>query len=602
MTFVGALSISLATLPRMAVSAENAVNVSWGDHIVVFDGPAKLDTPEKIGAAMDDWKRLTDATTVYWRVSAWYCRNYLEQRRPSFPGYFDEVDRIWGSFDPLACAVEQAHERDLRIYAYQTIYDEGSPTTIKYGDSTPFPWQSRFTIEHPEYLVEDAEGKARQWGVLEYAYPEARQYTIGVLTRLLDEYGFDGLYVCTRTHSKPADRADQFGFNQPVVESYRQRYGTDPRQETDLQRWRDLRGKFLTQLLRELRAERIERDKAVALAIPRGDLIGPPYGNMTLHWRDWLAEGLVDELVVGVTSGNWHYPSLKGKDEERGYLASQDEGWGLPPLEEDLRENYGPLCQKHGVRLVIPGGSWDRAARERAEALPIDGYMFSSASFSGRPGYVIVPNHERLDFADGRLTVECWLKYPEEVTYGRVISKYDHTIGDAGRGWETYIDKEAHVVWRLNDGQTDYSVTSQMTVPAGSWFHLACVSEGAGGQMRIYINGQQDPATRAAPGALRRVPVDLYIGRYGGGGVFLEASIDEVRLSNIAREYAGPPEVPPEVDANTVALWSFDREADKVVNRARPGALAGEVVHVAPTKREDGPPGCGKAIFLGRHD
>jgi hypothetical protein len=597
-----ALACLALLLSGVAASAQqNAVNVSWGDHIVVSEGLGKLDTRERIGAAMDEWKRLAGADTIYWRVSDWYIGEYMECQPSGFPRYFDEVARIRAAFDPLACAVEEAHKRGLRIYAYQTIYDEGSPTDVMYGDNTPFIWQSRFTIEHPEYVVCDRTGQKRQWGVLEYACPEARQHAIGVLTRLLDDHGFDGLYVCTRTHSRPAEQADQYGFNEPVALAYREQCGVDPRtQDFDAQKWRDLRGTFLTQLLRELRTETNRRGKRLAVAIPRGDILGPPYGNMTLQWRDWVKEDLVDELVVGVTSGNWHYPSMRGKDKERGYLASQDEGWGLPPLEDSLRGDYAPLCKAHGVLLQMPGGSWGPAERARLESLGANGYMFSSLSLASRPAYVVVPHNRRLDFADGKITVECWLKYPEKVTYGRVISKYDHTIGDAGRAWEVYIDENARVVWRLNDGATDASITTEGTVPAGEWFHLACVSEGADGEMRVYVNGRQDPVTRPAPARLRSVPVALCVGCYGGGGIFLNAWVDEVRLSSTARHLDGPPQGRPPVDADTVGLWSFEETGAQATSTTGDAALTGEVMRFGGAKRGDGPPGCGQAVWLGK--
>ena len=39
------------------------------------------------------------------------------------------------------------------------------------------------------------------------------------------------------------------------------------------------------------------------IGIPRGDRSGPPYGNICVDWRTWVAEGLVHELFVGELTG-----------------------------------------------------------------------------------------------------------------------------------------------------------------------------------------------------------------------------------------------------------------------------------------------------------
>lgn len=595
--------LALACLAALAAPAAgqggNGINVSWGDHIVIFQGDGKLDTPERIEKAVEDWHTRRNVTEVYWRVSDWFIDRYAVHRQGSFPKYFDEVRRIYAAFDPADAAIKAAHARGMRVYAYHTILDEGSPPEVRYGDSTPFPWQSRFTLEHPEYIVCDREGKRRQWGVMEYAYPEARRYSIGIFTTLLDRYDFDGVYVCTRTHSRPAEAADEMGFNEPVVKAYQERYGVDiRRQEFDVAKWRDLRGEFLTQFFAELHAEMARRGKRVIAAIPRSDVLGPPYGNMTLPWREWVERKLVDGLVVGVGSGNFHYPSMRGRDRERGYLASQDEGWGLPPVDEDVRQRYAPLCRKHGVELRLQGGSWTRMARERAERLGLTGYMLGSFSFVEGPAYASVPAQPALDFADARFTVECWVKLEGKSGNGRVVSKYAHeAVDNAGRGWEIYIDEESQVVFRLNDGEREHALKSEGTVPEGRWCHVACVSEGKGGKMRVFLDGRPD-AERPAPERLRVVPVDFHIGCYGGGGVYLNGALDEVRLSRVPRAITGVPTGPAQADADTVALWRFEDAGATAESLAGGAAFRAAIDGIVA--RTDGPPGCGTALLIGR--
>jgi len=56
---------------------------------------------------------------------------------------------------------------------------------------------------------------------------------------------FDGLFVCLRSQSRPADFADQFGFNQPIRDEYLKRYGRDIWiEDFDIARGRNLKGEY----------------------------------------------------------------------------------------------------------------------------------------------------------------------------------------------------------------------------------------------------------------------------------------------------------------------------------------------------------------------
>ncbi|HUT93748.1 MAG TPA: LamG-like jellyroll fold domain-containing protein [Thermoguttaceae bacterium] len=528
---------------------ERVIVVSYGDHFVVFEGDAKLDTPEKIERSMRQWRDVHDATTVYWRTGAWFIRNRCTRVPASISKYWTTADDVFARFDPYETACQSAHELGLAIYGYATIFDEGSPPEILYGGNTPFPWQSHFTIEHPEYLVVDREGKKRQYGVMEYAYPEVRRYKLRELTDFLDAYDYDGVYLCTRSHSRPADRADQFGFGEPVVRAYRERYGTDVRTEDfDVEAWRALRGEFLTQFLREVRRELDRRGKKLAVGVPQGDVLGPPYGNVKLDWQTWVREKLLDRLVIGIYSGDWHYPAMRGKDRERGYLASGHERWGLPPVDEALEKTYGPLAKQHGVAVQYA--------------------LLNAAGVAGTRSYGVVKDTPELAFPGGRFSVEAWIKIAGPQDYGRLVSRYDHTLPDnSGRGWEIYVEETGEVFFRINDGDREYAVKTERRLPVDEWAHLVCVSEGEGGRMKVYVDGTLDDATTGAPATVRRVPVRLFVGRYPTGGRPLEGWLAELRISRGVRRPQGVPRSPLEADGETLVLWQPTRGVDLVADQ-----------------------------------
>ena len=87
-------------------------------------------------------------------------------------------------------------------------------------------WQSTFSRANPEYTLVDRAGN-RQWGVMSLAYRVVRAFFRERFENLLWDTRFDGLFVCLRSQSKPADFADQYGFNEPIRREFKRRYGQD---------------------------------------------------------------------------------------------------------------------------------------------------------------------------------------------------------------------------------------------------------------------------------------------------------------------------------------------------------------------------------------
>ncbi len=328
----------------------NVMNVSWGDAIVVGEGWRKLNRLEHVQHLVNECQRF-GVTKMLIRCSGEIIQTFHERRMAEDHWYLSALKDVDG--DIRTEIIKQCHAAGIKVYAYSTIFDEGSPTSIKYGNE-PFIWQSHFTIEHPEYLTESRDGTQRQWGVPCFAYPEARRYIISTFEHLMRKWPFDGIYICTRTHSKPAEFADQFGYNQPIVDEFKRRYGVDIRtEEFSHQQWWDLQGEYLTELLREFR--QAFADDEIIIGVPRADHIGPPYGNMSLDWRTWCEEKLVDGMVLGVISGGWHYPDTRNLP---GYVQSQQDNVGMRDLDYDLGEWFGPWCEQHGVEMYTQQGAF----------------------------------------------------------------------------------------------------------------------------------------------------------------------------------------------------------------------------------------------------
>jgi hypothetical protein len=240
-------------------------------------------------------------------------------------------------------------------------------------------WQSDLTRDHLEWLAVDRSGRERQLGVVSLAYPDGRRAFVDRWIQLIGPTDFDGLFLCLRSQSKPALTGDQFGFNEPARRDFRERFGVDVSSESfDTQAWRDLLGSYLTALVRELRGALGRIGKRLSIGCARGDVLGPPLGNATLAWREWVRQGLIDRLVINQSSSQcpsmWHqlWPMHRGT----GYVQNYLDGSGMPPLVEQLSETYAPVFTGSAAQLFV--------ARQWCEPSPeIDAELCASPGVTG---------------------------------------------------------------------------------------------------------------------------------------------------------------------------------------------------------------------------
>lgn len=369
----------------------NIVSVSWTDHLVFGKNDGKLDTPGALDRRMISWRNDLGAKKIHWRL----LRTHITGRFRSAPGHKHSVlinsQKIkWNDLDLVPI---MAHNNGLKAYLYVSIFDEGWPLGCKKDRKNSYhnlmhgqhsSWQSDFSLKHPEYALEDRTSQKKQWGVLCLAYPEVRSHFCERFLHLLKERKFDGLFVCLRSQSKPADFADQFGFNTPIRNEFYLRHKIDiATEDFDLQAWRDLAGEYITKFIFELKTALTLINCRLAVGVPRGDILGPPLGNTSLAWQEWVSREIIDELIINQNSSQcpsmWHdlWPMHRGY----GYYQNYMNGRNLPSLIEHIESSYSPLFQNRPVDLYI-ARQWDK--RERLEEKKIidlrsiKGLVFSS--------------------------------------------------------------------------------------------------------------------------------------------------------------------------------------------------------------------------------
>ena len=143
-------------------------------------------------------------------------------------------------------------------------------------------------------------------GALHPTYPEVRRYWLKEIENRLLAAGADGIDIRFTQHSAWTSEGPYYGFNEPVVEEFRSRYGVDVLTEPyDKEAFRKLQGEYLTQFMREVRS--LLNDRGLPLQahvnyfmerkIPGWNRNNLPV-NFDYEWRRWLREDIVDSVCL----------------------------------------------------------------------------------------------------------------------------------------------------------------------------------------------------------------------------------------------------------------------------------------------------------------
>jgi len=354
----------------------NIVNASWGDHRSCGEkGDSQLLTLAAIERRMPVWKEKLNADKILWR-------GIRKAENKSFTSLYNMIRKKPKAY-PVDWSVDEvpaiAHRVGMKIYLYVHLFDEGRPLPslkeqkISYHTADTAQYNtsmSKFSYEHPEYARIDRSGTKSQWGVLSLSYPEVRKYFREYFLSSIENTDFDGLFICLRSQSKPAEYADQFEFNEPVRKEYQYMTGMDIlNDDFDLDRWHSLLGSYLTEFIREIRSELNKANKSLAIGIPTGEILGPPMGNTKVDWRKWVKENLVDELIINQNSTycssmlNRLWPMHRGY----GYIQNYTTGYNMPWLWSYLADYL--LCIRNSSTKLYVSTQWDSVQPHKGREL-----------------------------------------------------------------------------------------------------------------------------------------------------------------------------------------------------------------------------------------
>lgn len=124
------------------------------------------------------------------------------------------------------------------------------------------------------------------------------------------ECGVDGLDFRVENHSTHVDEWWAYGFNEPIVDEYKRRYGVNILKEPfDRGKLAHLRGEYYTQFLRDAKTEASRNDIKMQVHV-NIEAFGPaplecrrlayPW-NIKFDWETWVKEGIADSVTLRTT-------------------------------------------------------------------------------------------------------------------------------------------------------------------------------------------------------------------------------------------------------------------------------------------------------------
>ena len=269
------------------------------------------DSPKAIDAALTTSVRDWDIDRVLWRGlqdEIWDSEHLFRKYNYFFSSMFEWVasNQIEGGVNSTANSV--AKKNGLDIYLVYGMFEFRAQADIGGCSSFPYINEDRFSVEHPEWKPVNKYGTRIQAGPMEFCYPEARAYLVNQLTDWVVDKGYDGVTLYTYTENFGLRYLDEFGYNKPIVDEFKSRYGVDIRYEIfNKTNWAKLRGEYVTQFLNELHQSFAAVGKKVCVFLNEDDPTKPQYwpatpytttaGNIYMDWQTWCREGYVDEIA-----------------------------------------------------------------------------------------------------------------------------------------------------------------------------------------------------------------------------------------------------------------------------------------------------------------
>lgn len=249
---------------------------------------------------------------------------FLETVNAGYPIYRTQVapqqNPLTEGWDPLADAVELAHERGMKLHAWMWVFAAGNQrhnAILNKSENFLGPSLSG----NPDWVAYDQAGNPIPLGQTKAFYdpanPEVREFLLSLVEEIITDYDVDGLqldYIRYPFQDPSAERS--YGYGTAARRQFRRQTGVDPTELTPLvdpwlpravrerqrslwEAWQTFRIEQVTSFVAE--TSELVRSKrpdivlsAAVFAMPERERLQ----KIQQDWSTWAEQGLVDWIVL----------------------------------------------------------------------------------------------------------------------------------------------------------------------------------------------------------------------------------------------------------------------------------------------------------------
>lgn len=236
---------------------------------------------------------------------------FFETVNAGYPIYPSEVapqqNPLTLSWDPLADAVELAHQRDMELHAWVWVFAAGN-TRHNQIVNLPHHYPGPILDAYPDWANYDQRGNMIPAGqtkpFLDPANPAVRNYLLRVFEEIVQNYEVDGLQLdYIRYPFQDPGAGTSYGYGRAARQQFQNLTGVDPihlsPRQTDLwQQWTDFRAEQVNSFVAETaaRLRHIDPDLILSAAVfPMST--HERLHKIQQHWEVWAQQGNLNLIV-----------------------------------------------------------------------------------------------------------------------------------------------------------------------------------------------------------------------------------------------------------------------------------------------------------------